>query len=100
MRLILDSRGESACCRGYKERREGACLAYPCFCYCLLSYRHPPPLPLFEPPSLFIVAMVQLVDPVPWGKSVTDQAFLESLVATEILRRSPIRRGRSGSLRG
>jgi hypothetical protein len=29
--------------------------------------------------------MVQLADPVPWGKSITDQELLESLVGTGIL---------------
>jgi len=40
---------------------------------------------LFDPFTLFVVAMVQLVDPVPCGKSVAYQAFLESLVATGLL---------------
>ena len=39
----------------------------------------------FEPSPLFAVAMVQLVDPVPWDKSIADKAFLESLVAAGIL---------------
>ena len=39
----------------------------------------------FEPSPLFAIAMVKLVDPVPWGKSVADKAFLESMVAARIL---------------
>ena len=31
------------------------------------------------------MAKVQLVDPVPWGRSTTDQQYLESLVATRLL---------------
>ena len=42
---------------------------------------------MFEtfPPSPFIDAMAQLVDPMPWGRSIADRAFLESLVATGVL---------------
>ena len=40
---------------------------------------------MFKPPPLFAVAMVQLVDPVPWGNSIADKVFLESLVATGVL---------------
>ena len=39
----------------------------------------------FEPFPSFSVAMVQLVDPVSWGKSIADQALLELLVGTGIL---------------
>ena len=31
------------------------------------------------------MARVQLVDPVPWGRSTADQQYLESLVASELL---------------
>jgi len=35
--------------------------------------------------SIVAMAKVQLVDPVPWGRSTADQQYLESLVASGLL---------------
>jgi hypothetical protein len=35
--------------------------------------------------SIVAMAKVQLVDPVPWGRSTADQQYLESLVTTGLL---------------
>ena len=40
---------------------------------------------LFESSPFFVVAMFQLADPMPWGKFVTDHAYLESLVTARLL---------------
>ena len=42
-------------------------------------------LAFVELSPLFGIAMVQLIDPAPWGKSITDKVFLESLVAAGVL---------------
>ena len=39
----------------------------------------------FESSPLFAIAMVQLVDPIPWGRSVADKPFLEAIVAAGVL---------------
>ena len=40
---------------------------------------------LFEPSPPFTIAMVRLVDAVPWGRSSADKPFLEAMVAAGIL---------------
>ena len=103
MRRIRGRYGESERRSDKKERRGigsaylAICLCLPCFLYlpCIRAQSREArgrrgasaPFHLFEsflhPP--LVEAMVQLADPVPWGRSTADTALQESLVADGIL---------------